>query len=227
MSMTESTSSLDLAKTKADKLFRGKQFFAYCVPAIVLVYFVYVFFAFDIMGLAKRASWDNAVTLASDSWSYKVHVTRENRTGEVEYSVEGERKGAYPEGQRPDWVSRDDIVVVALGEGHIVRLLPDNVTHFEIPGYGVIEAQAEGRQVTTNLEDTPPEWINASNRRVAITTVAGRVTITGTKTEVFNYFPGWELFWFTFDSPYHGASLGQILFGDRIDPARGNIPGAV
>lgn len=227
MTMTEASTSLDAAKAQADKLFRGKQIFAYSLPAVVLVYFVYVFFAFDIMGLAKRASWDNAVTLAADSWSYKVHVTRQNRTGEVAYAVEGERKGAYPEGERPDWVSGDDdIIVVDLDEGHIVRLLPDNVTEVEIPGYGTIEAQAEGRQITTNLEDTPPDWINASNRRVAITTEAGRVAITGSKTEVFNYFPGWELFWFTFESPYHGASLSQILFGERIDPTRSNIAGA-
>ncbi len=66
-----------------------------------------------------------------------------------------------------------------------------------------------------------------SNRRVAITTPEGRVTITGSKTEVFNYFPGWELFWFTFDSPYHGHGLFEILLGDRIDPTRPNITGAV
>ncbi len=226
MTMTDTAPSLEATKAQADKLFRGKQLFAYSVPAVVFVYFVYVFFAFDIMGLAKRASWDNAVTLAADSWSYKVHVTRQNRTGEVEYAVEGERKGAYPEGERPDWVSGDDVIVVDLGEGNLVRLLPDNVTEVEVPGYGVIEAQAEGRQITTNLEDTSPDWISASNRRVAITLEAGRVSITGTKTEVFNYFPGWELFWFTFDSPYHGQSFGKIFFGEQIDPTRGNIAGA-
>ena len=62
---------------------------------------------------------------------------------------------------------------------------------------------------------------------MAIKTPEGRITLTGTKTEVFNYFPGWELFWFTLDSPYHGQSLTKILFGDRIDPARSNIAGAV
>ncbi|MEM1351704.1 MAG: phosphonate ABC transporter, permease protein PhnE [Pseudomonadota bacterium] len=227
MTITDTATPLETAKASADKLFRSKQLFAYSLPAIVLVYFIYVFFAFDIMGLAKRASWDNAVTLAADSWSYKVHVTRENRSGDVKYAVEGERKGAYPEGERPFWVSGGDITTVDLGDGYIVRLLPDNVTEFDVPGYGTIEAQAEGRQVTTNLDDTPPAWINASNRRVAITTEAGRVTITGTKTEVFRYFPGWELFWFTFDSPYHGVAMGRILFGDQLDPERSNFSGAV
>lgn len=218
---------LDLSKSQADRLFRRKRLMAFAVPGIVLAYFVYVFFAFDISGLAKRANWDNAVTLASDSWSYKVHVTRSNRTGDVSYAVEGERKGTYPEGERPDWVTGDEVLSVDLGSGYIVRLLPGNRTEFDVPGYGLITARAEGRMITTNLEDTPPDWINASNRRVAITTPEGRVTITGSKTEVFNYFPGWELFWFTFSSPYHGESLTRILFGERVDPARGNIAGAV
>ena len=81
--------------------------------------------------------------------------------------------------------------------------------------------------MTTNLGEDLPDWINASDRRVAITTPEGRITLTGNRTEVFNYFPGWELFWFTLDSPYHGVGLGQILFGPQIDAERGNIAGAI
>ncbi|MFT5047192.1 MAG: phosphonate transport system permease protein [Porticoccaceae bacterium] len=197
------------------------------VPVLVSIYFMYIFFAFDIPGLAQRANWDNALILASDSWSHKVHVTRTNRTGEMSYAVEGERKGAYPDGQRPDWVSGNDIVTVNLGAGHVVRFLPDARTEIDVPGYGLIKAQANGRKITTNLGADSPAWINASERRVAIKTPEGRVTITGSKTEVFNYFPGWELFWFTFDSPYHGESFSKIVFGSRLDPERNNLLGAV
>lgn len=218
---------LDLPKVTAERLLQRKRRMALAVPVVILIYFVYVFFAFDIPGLAKRANWDNAVTLASDSWSYKVHVTRSNRTGQIDYAVEGERKGAYPEGERPDWVSGDDVVTIDLGSDHIVRLLPDKRTEIEVPDFGLIEARADDRTVATNLNEDIPDWINASNRRVTVTTPQGRITITGSKTEVFNYFSGWELFWFTFDSPYHGHSLGEILFGERIDPERGNLAGAI
>ncbi len=218
---------LSLAKQEAVDLFQRKRLFAFAVPAIILIYFAYIFFAFDVLGLAKRANWDNAVTLASDSWSYKVHVTRSNRSGEMSYAIEGERKGAYPEGQRPAWVSGDETITVDLGAQTIVRLLPDQRTEIDVPGFGLITAVAEGRQVTTNLGPDTPDWINASDRRVAIKTPEGRITITGSKTEVFNYFPGWELFWFTLDSPYHGHGLGKVLFGPQIDPARGNIAGAI
>lgn len=218
---------LGLAKANADRLFRRKTLTAVAWPGLVLLYFAYIFFAFDLPGLAQRANWDNAVTLASDSWSYKTHVTRSNRTGEITYAVEGERKGTYPEGQRPDWVSGDEVVTVDMGGDHVVRLMPDNRVEITLPGYPDIEARIEGRTVTTNLPDTPPEWISASSRRVGITTPEGRITLTGSKTEIFNYFPGWELFWFTFESPYHGHGIGEILFGPRLDESRANIAGAV
>ena len=218
---------LSLTKHNADKLFQRKRLIGFGIPAVIFAYLVYIFFAFDIAGLAGRANLDNAVTLASDSWSHKVHVTRDNRSGEITYAVEGERKGTYPEGQRPDWVSGDEVITIDLGGDHIVRYLPDNRTEIEVPGFPLIEVQAEGRTLTSNLPEDLPDWISASNRRIGITTPEGRITLTGARTEVFNYFPGWELFWFTLDSPYHGQGLGTILFGEQIDPTRSNIAGAI
>ena len=217
---------LAVAKSQADTLFGRKRQIARAVPAIILAYFVYIVFAFDIAGLAQRAKLENAVILASDSWSYKVHVTRSNRTGEIDYAVEGERKGRYPEGERPEWVTGNDVVTVDLGGDHEVRLLPEKRTEVDVPGFGTISARAEGRMITTNLGNDLPDWISVSDRRVAITTAEGRIAITGSKTEVFNYFPGWELFFFTFESPYQGQGLFSILFGERIDPTRHNIAGA-
>lgn len=217
---------LRFAKHEADKLFRRKRWIGFGIPAVIILYLAYVFFAFDLPGLAERASMQNAITLASDSWSHKVHVTRDNRSGDVTYAVEGERKGRYPEGQRPDWVSGDDVITVDLGSDHFVRYQPDNRTEIEIPDFPLIEVRAKGRTLISNLPDELPEWISASDRRIAITTPEGRITVTGARTEVFNYFPGWELFWFTLDSPYHGQGLGVILFGDQLDPERGNLAGA-
>ena len=218
---------LSLAKHEADQLFQRKRVMGFAIPAAIFVYLTYIFFAFDLPGLAQRANIDNAITLASDSWSHKVHVTRDNRSGEITYAVEGERKGRYPEGKRPDWVSGDEIITIDLGGDHIVRYLPENRTQIEIPGFPLIEVQAEGRSLTSNLPDDVPDWISASNRRIGITMPEGRITMTGARTEVFNYFPGWELFWFTLESPYHGQSLWKILFGEQIDPNRSNISGAV
>ena len=93
---------LSLTKHNADKLFGRKRLIGFGIPAVIFAYLIYVFFAFDVPGLAGRANLDNAVTLASDSWSHKVHVTRDNRSGEISYAVEGERKGRYPDGLRPD-----------------------------------------------------------------------------------------------------------------------------
>ena len=221
------TADLSMTKQAADRLFQRKRLIGFGIPAVIAVYLGYIFFAFDLPGLAQRANLDNAVTLASDSWSHKVHVTRDNRSGDIRYAVEGERKGAYPEGQRPDWVSGDDIITIDLGADHIVRYLPDNRTEIDIPGFSLIEVQAEGRRLVSNLPEDLPNWISASERRIGIITPEGRITMTGARTEVFNYFPGWELFWFTLDSPYHGQSLGTILFGDRVVEEHSNITGAL
>ncbi|KHA53243.1 phosphonate ABC transporter, permease protein PhnE [Sulfitobacter geojensis] len=218
---------LDATKFQAVRLFQRKRMIGFAIPAVIALYLAYIFFAFDLPGLAGRANLDNAVTLASDSWSHKVHVTRNNRSGEITYAVEGERKGTYPDGMRPDWVSGDDVLTIDLGGDHIVRYLPDNRTEIDIPGFQLIEVQAEGRSLNTNLPEDLPDWISASNRRIGISTPEGRITMTGARTEVFNYFPGWELFWFTLDSPYHGQGLGTILFGERLDPTRSNISGAI
>ena len=56
-----------------------------------------------------------------------------------------------------------------------------------------------------------PDWISVSGNRVGITTDAGRFSITRNRTETFNYQPGWELFWFTLDSPYYGQSFGTVM----------------
>jgi phosphonate transport system permease protein len=212
----------------AEDLFRRKSRVALAVPAVILAYFVYVFFAFDVPGLAERARMDNARVLVADSYSYKVHVTRDNRSGAISYAMEGENKGKWPEGERPDWVSGGEAseLVIDLEDGYVVRFLPDNAATFDVPGFGRIEMQVNGREIVTNLGDDVPEWINASDSRIAITTDAGRMSMTRNRTEVFRYFFGWEQFWFTLDSPYHGKSAFQILFGPQLDTERSNWGGA-
>lgn len=211
----------------AGQMFQRKKLMSFALPAVILAYLAYVFFAFDILGLAERARWDNAQTLMSDTYSYKTHVTRDNRNGEVTVAIEGERKGTYDTGTAPDWVDLNEQTTrIDLGGGQIVTFLPDNALRFEIPSYGVIEASLVGRGIETNLTGDLPDWISSSRSRLQITTDEGRVSLTRNKTEAFNYFFGWELFWFTLDSPYYGHSLFQILFGDQIVDGQSNLAGA-
>jgi phosphonate transport system permease protein len=119
-------------------------------------------------------------TLASDSWSHKVHVTRDNRA------------------------------------------------RYMVPGYGVIDISPQAGKLRLVLPDGGiPEWINASDTRVAVTTEQGRFSYTRNRTEVFRYQAGWELFFFTLDSPFYGKSFGELVqlatVGERVDPNRSNI----
>lgn len=198
-------------KGQMDKLFFKKRLMNFGIPAVILAYLTYVFFAFDVPGLWQRASMDNARTLVSDTYSYKTHVTRDNRTGDVAYAVEGERKGEYPEGMSPEWVTPGTTTVIDLTGGHVVRFGPEAI-EYDIPGYGLVSATPSRSQgVQTVLpEGDVPEWINLSKNRLAITTDAGRLTVTRNRAEVFRYFYGWELFFFTLDSPYHGLNPFEL-----------------
>ncbi len=211
MAMMDANADL---RDQANRLFRQKRLLAFGIPGVVLLYFVYIFFAFDIGGLIQRASADNARALVADVYSHKVHITRDNRSGDVTAAIEGEKKGRFPEGEAPAWVALGDTTVIDLGDGHVITYLPDdNGVTYDVPGYGLMEFTVSRSKgvVQSYPSDEIPEWINASKNRVAITTEAGRLTITRNRTEVFRYFTGWELFFFTLDSPYHGLGFGEVL----------------
>ncbi len=217
-----------LTRATAAGLFRRKRLIAFGVPAVILAYLVYVFFAFDIPGLAERARLDNAKILLADTYSHKVHVSQDNRSGETSVAIEGENKGRYAQDAWPEWVQRDgQSVVVQLGAGETVRFDPDAV-RYDVPGYGLvtISRTADGIVLDTPPGDTP-DWINASNTRVSITRAAGRVSVTRNRTEALRYFAGWELFFFTLDSPFADKSwvelAGLAFSGDQVRPGQSNI----
>lgn len=201
------------ARAETTSLLRKKRLLAFAVPSVIFVYFAYIFVAFDIAGLWAGASADNAKTLVSDMISYKTHITRDNRSGDVSYAIEGERKGRYPEGQSPSWVTTNgDTTIIDLGDGHLVTYGPETIS-YDIPEYGTIYATPSRSQgvVQEYPSEEIPEWVNSSKNRMAITTDAGRLTVTRNRTEVFRYFFGWEQFFFTLDSPYHGMGIGRVI----------------
>ncbi|MBI1219568.1 MAG: phosphonate ABC transporter, permease protein PhnE [Rhodobacteraceae bacterium] len=225
------TLNTDDLKASVARMFARKRRVALAVPVLIALYLVYIFFAFDLPGLAARARLDNAAILVADSYSYKTHVTLDNRADQITVAIEGQRKGTYAKGTEPDWVKiAGDTAVVTLPRGAKVEMGPQGM-HFTVPNYGEISARIDAdNHVVADLPPGPvPDWISASNTRLGITTPYGRVNVTRSKTEVFRYFLGWEMFFFTLDSPYSGLSIGQladaVLTGDRIDPNRGNLAG--
>lgn len=222
--MTTATPSL--AQTVTAR-FAARQRMAFAIPAAIIAYLLYAAISFDVAGLAQRARFDNAAILLSDFWQHKTHVSRDNRSGKVTIAIEGEGKGTYPPGMMPDWVTMaDGVTTIDLGTGHIVTY-DDAGARMVVPGYGTIDIRPEnGRPVVTAPEPIP-DWISVSQNRVGVTTDAGRFTYTRAKVETFKYQPGWELWFFTLDSPFYGKSVFELAalatVDERVDPARSNI----
>lgn len=226
--MADTTLSTADLYAQAERNFATKKLIAFGIPAAVIAYFVYIFFAFDVPGLVERARMDNAVTLVGDSYSYKTHVTRQNRgAGGYVIAIEGEKKGTYPEGMLPGWVTFDgEDARVDLSDGYRVDW-EGPLMRMTVPDYGVIEALPTRRGIELTLPGEAPDWINASKNRVTITTPNGRVAVTKAKTEIYKYDFGWELFWFTLDSQFHGKGplelAGLAMSPDRVVPEKSNL----
>ena len=151
---------------------------------------------------------------------------RVNRSGALTVAIEGESKGTYPPGMLPDWVTvSGDVTTIDLGTGHVVTY--DGAgARFVVPGYGTIDIRPEGGKPVLTAPEPIPDWISVSPNKVSVTTDAGRFNYSRSKVETFRYAPGWELFFFTLDSPFSGRAPGDLLalalWGERVDPALPN-----
>jgi phosphonate transport system permease protein len=224
--MTATTLAPALTETVIRR-FDRKRRMAFAVPAAIIAYLVYAAISFDIAGLVNRARFDNAAILLSDFWSHKTHVTRDNRSGKLTVAIEGESKGTYPEGMLPDWVTvAGGVTTIDLGKGHVVTY-DDTGARYVVPGYGTIDIRPDGDRPVITAPEPIPDWISVAENRVGVTTPAGRFTYTRSKVETFKYHAGWELWFFTLDSPFYGKGFGELvalaLSGDRIDPDRSNL----
>ncbi|THF64092.1 phosphonate ABC transporter, permease protein PhnE [Pseudothauera nasutitermitis] len=214
----------------ADRLFARRRLLGIGIPALILAYLAYVFFAFDVPGLAARMNPDNARILLADSYSYKTHVTQDTRSGRIVVAVEGDAKGAYPPGMLPDWVDIDGRDArVDLGNGQIAEIADGSVA-VTVPGFGEIRAESTLRGIRVQLpEGGDGPRISQSDTLLVVYLDGARLTVTRTRIELFRYFLGWELFWFTLDSPYYGKSLPELLrlalSDERIEPEKSNLRG--
>ncbi|WP_417666975.1 phosphonate ABC transporter, permease protein PhnE [Roseibium sp.] len=207
---------------------RRRSLITLSVPLMILAYLVYTWMAFDVTGLLARSQPDRAAILATDSVAYKVHVTKNLRRGGLSVAIEGERTATYGEGESPDWVKIDGgDAVIDMGEGYLVEIAGKTM-NFTVPDYGIIKVTATATGVETVLPTGEvPEWVKDDPRKFdARPTLDRRVQVTKTKIEVHNYFGGWENFWFTFNSPLHGMSVGELWAlarsDERMDPEVSN-----
>ena len=205
----------------------SKRIKGFALVGALLAYLVYVFFAFDIMGLAERARMDNAAILVSDSVTHKTHVTRDNRSGAISVAIEGSRRATYRDEQIPEWVTLEgQNAEIILRDGHRVTYEGALITYHH-PAFGPIVIDTANGVDLQLPQDQIPGFINAASNRVSITTEAGRLTVTRARTETMRYFFGWEMFFFDLESPFSGMSVSEVLAsvvsGARLDAAQSNL----
>ncbi|MEX1662491.1 phosphonate ABC transporter, permease protein PhnE [Thioclava sp. 15-R06ZXC-3] len=229
MSLLSTDQPSGLALAGLDQVFRARRLRSFAGIAAVLAYLVYVFFAFDIPGLAAKARPENAAVLLGDFWSYKTHVTRDNRSDKVTVAIEGERRGTYLADAPPDWVARDgSLTQITLPHGAHVTYT-SKAAQVDVPDFGMIQLALQGRHVLLTLPEgrAMPDWISAARNRVSMDRGDWRFSMTPSRTETFRYFPGWEMFFFTLDSPFSGKSVVELaklaISGKRVNPEMSNL----
>lgn len=217
--------SADLT-SQVERHMRRKQIICFAVPLAIFAYLAYAHIAFDVAGLMERAKPERAQSLLADLVSYKIVATKDNRTGETEVAIEGERASVFD--TPPDWVVIEgDQATVDLGEGYSARYLPTE-TIFSVPDYGDIRltvSRAKGVQAVFP-DGATPEWVSHTKTRFDARVDGKRLVATRSKIETHRRFWGWEEFFFTVNNPLYGQGAGQVLAtafsADRIDPARSN-----
>ena len=145
----------------------------------------------------------------------------------ITVAIEGETKGTYAPDALPGWISTEgDTTRIDLGDGHLVTYDAAGA-RFEVPGYGTIQVQPQGGKLALTAPQPYPDWLSVSDTKVSATTPAGRFSYSRSKVETFRYEPGWEMFFFTLDSPFAGKGplelAGLALWGDRVTEGRSNI----
>ena len=192
--------------------FDRRRWTALAVPVLILAYLAYAAAAFDLGDLAGRARWDNARTLLGDFWSYKTHVTRDNRSGRLTVAIEGEAKGTYPPGRLPDWVQQaGDVTTIDLGGGNVVTYDAAGA-RYAIAGVGTL-AVTPAADGTLTLSGPRPEGVSVSDNKITVTTRAGRFSYSRAKVETWRYFAGWELFF------WQGVHAWRHFSGRDVDRA--------
>ena len=140
-------------KAQIDQLYLRKRFVSFGIPSIIVLYLIYIIITFDVINVAKSASATNARTLIGDSYSYKTHVRRDNRSSDISIKIEGEKKGAYPEGMTPQWVNFTSLGAnVDLGGGHVI-IFDDGFVTYDIQNYCQVWSKTSIMLVETRLTD--------------------------------------------------------------------------
>ena len=92
---------------------------AWPCPLLILAYLAYVFCRFRRAGLGERINLRTCRRWCPTPTATRPTSPATTATATMKIAIEGERKGRYPEGTGPDWVTLADDTRVDLGDGSV------------------------------------------------------------------------------------------------------------
>ncbi len=196
--------------------------------ALVALYLVVCFFAFDVLGVMNKARGDMAQLFALDSYAHKVHAKYQFKRDEQGFvvSLEGNRRAIYK--VPPEWIGHSKSqTIISLGGDGKVQFEGGLVTYFH-PDYQQPFVFKVGEGAPQFLSGAEVDWLKVSGSQVnARPSLYSRIWMTKSKVEVQRYFTGWENFWFDFDSKLNGLSVGAlwslVFASERLHPEMSNL----
>lgn len=191
---------------------------------VTLAYLVFCFFFFSVGPALQNGKWDRAATYVQDWFSWRAQPRLRFADGRVEATWSS--RGQYAEGATIDWLTpHDDGSMTSTfgGEGDRLEISTSQVDVYVGGVAYPVDITADGAVAPA---DAPAAIVQDGQKVLVNYGFAGQAEIRDNQVAVQRRFLGWANFLYDTSSPLWGndvfSSIGLMLSGDRVDPAKPN-----
>ncbi len=191
---------------------------------VVIVYLAFCFSFFKVIPTFVNGNWDRAAIYIQDWYSWRAQPRLRFVDGKVVQQWTSRRQ--YPENAQISWLTPHNSgasYTVSYGGDNRLEVSPAQVDIY-LDGKHYPVAITKERALAP--ADLPARIVQDENKVNVYFGFAGQAEIRNAQVYVQRRFLGWANFFFDIQSPFWGKStgevLGQIISGERIDPAQSN-----
>ena len=189
-----------------------------------VLYLVFCWFFFSVGPALQNGKWDRAATYIQDWYSWRAQPRLRFEDGRV--NPEWSSRGQYPDGAAIDWLAprADGGLTAYFGDAN--DRLEITTTQVEVYLGGVAYPVTITPDGALAPAGAPAAIQQDGNKVVVSYGFAGQAEIRDNQVAVQRRFMGWANFLYDPDSILWGndlfSTIGLVLSGDRVDPARSN-----